>query len=132
MFQHVCICLYVYVCVFDSRVHRAECLTPGFIKQPCNSDDTAGATGVAPACERHGVVEGHGRVRGAELVGVVVRWRRGWERGLGAVPLSDAHGSGHGGLDELMGGGALAQEGLHPPSPALVHHDHLDDLLALD
>lgn len=31
-----------------------------------------------------------------------------------------------------MGGRALAQEGLHPPSPALVHDDHLDDLLALD
>ena len=31
-----------------------------------------------------------------------------------------------------MGGGALAEESLHPPSPALVHHDHLDDLLTLD
>lgn len=31
-----------------------------------------------------------------------------------------------------MGGRPLAEEGLHPPSPALVHNDHLDDLLALD
>lgn len=65
-------------------------------------------------------------------MGVVVRWRRGREGGLRAVSLSDTHGCGHGGLDELMRGRALAQEGLHPPSPALVHHDHLDDLLALD
>lgn len=31
-----------------------------------------------------------------------------------------------------MGGWALAEEGLHPSSPALVHDNHLDDLLALD
>lgn len=31
-----------------------------------------------------------------------------------------------------MGGRALAEEGLHPSSPALVHDDHLYDLLALD
>ena len=31
-----------------------------------------------------------------------------------------------------MGGGALAEESLHPSSPALVHADHLDDLLALN
>ena len=31
-----------------------------------------------------------------------------------------------------MGGRALTQEGLHPPSPTLVHDYHLDDLLALD
>lgn len=100
--------------------------------RPGDSDNAAGAAGVAPASERHGVVEGHGRVRGAELVRVVVRGRRGRQRGLRAVPLSDAHGRRHGRLDELMGGRALAEEGLHPPSPALVHDDHLDDLLALD
>lgn len=65
-------------------------------------------------------------------MGVVVRWR-GWrQRGLRAVPLSDADRCGHGRLDELMSSRALAEEGLHPPSPALVHNDHLDDLLALD
>lgn len=31
-----------------------------------------------------------------------------------------------------MGGRPLAEEGFHPPPPALVHNDHLDDLLALD
>lgn len=31
-----------------------------------------------------------------------------------------------------MGGWALAKEGLHPPSSALVHDDHFDNLLALD
>ncbi|TNN80014.1 hypothetical protein EYF80_009663 [Liparis tanakae] len=31
-----------------------------------------------------------------------------------------------------MGGRALAEEGLHPAAPALVHHDHLHDLLTLD
>ena len=31
-----------------------------------------------------------------------------------------------------MCGWALAEEGLHPPPPALVHHDHLHYLLALD
>lgn len=65
-------------------------------------------------------------------MGVVVRWRRGRQRGLRTVALSDTHGCGHGRLDELMGGRALAEEGLHPPSPALVHNNHLDDLLALD
>lgn len=96
------------------------------------SDNAAGAAGVAPAGERHGVVKRHGRVRGTELVWVVVRWR-GWrQRGLGAIALSDAHGGGHGRLDELMRGRPLAEEGFHPPSPTLVHNDHLDYLLALD
>lgn len=31
-----------------------------------------------------------------------------------------------------MGGRALAEECLHPSSPALVHDNHLDNLLALD
>lgn len=65
-------------------------------------------------------------------MGVVVRrWRR-WQRGLRAVPLPDMHGCGQGRLDELMSSRALTEESLHPPSPALVHNDHLDDLLALD
>lgn len=97
-----------------------------------SSDDASGAAGVASAGERHGVVEGHRWVRWAELVRVVVRWRGRWQRGLRAVPLSDVHGCRQGGLDELMGGRALAEEGLHPPSPALVHHNHLNNLLALD
>lgn len=65
-------------------------------------------------------------------MGVVVRGRGRRQRWLRAVPLPDVHGGGQGRLDELVGGGALAEEGLHPPSSALVHHDHLDDLLALD
>lgn len=65
-------------------------------------------------------------------MGVVVRWRGRRKRGLRTIPLSDAYGGGQGGLDELMGSRALAKEGLHPPSPALVHDYHLDDLLALD
>lgn len=65
-------------------------------------------------------------------MGVVVRWRRGRQRGLRAVALSDMHGRGHGRLDELMGSRALAEKCLHPPSPALVHNDHLNNLLALD
>lgn len=65
-------------------------------------------------------------------MGVVVRWRGRRQRGLRAVPLPHADRCGHGRLDELMGSRALAEEGLHPPSPALVHHDHLDNLLALD
>lgn len=78
------------------------------------------------------MVEGHGRVRGAELVWVIVRGR-GWrKRGLRAVPLSDTHRRGHGRLDELVGRRSLAKESLHPPSSALVHNYHLDDLLALD
>lgn len=65
-------------------------------------------------------------------MGVVVG-RRGRRQGrLRAVPLSDAHRCGQRRLDELMGSRALAEEGLHPPSPALVHHNHLDNLLALD
>lgn len=78
------------------------------------------------------MVEGHGRVGGAELVRVVVGGRGRWQGGLGAVALPDAHRGGHGRLDELVGGRALAEEGLHAASPALVHHDHLHDLLALD
>jgi len=65
-------------------------------------------------------------------VGVVVRWRWRRQRRLRAVPLSDVHRCGHGRLDELMGSRALAEEGLHPPSPTLVHNNHLDDLLTLD
>lgn len=65
-------------------------------------------------------------------MGVVVRWRRRWQRGLRAVTLPDTHRCGHGRLDELMGSRALAEEGFHPPSPTLVHNNHLDDLLALD
>lgn len=65
-------------------------------------------------------------------MGVVVRWRGRRQRRLRAVPLSDAHRSGHGRLDKLMCGRALAEECLHPPTPALVHDDHLDNLLALD
>lgn len=97
-----------------------------------HSNDAAGAAGVASADQGNGVVEGHGRVRGAELVRVVVRGRGRRKRGLRAVALSDAHGGGHGRLDELVGRRSLAEEGLHPPSAALVHDDHLDDLLALD
>lgn len=63
---------------------------------------------------------------------VVVGRRGRWQRGLRTVPLSDAHRCGQGRLDELMSGRALAEEGLHPPSPALVYHNHLDNLLALD
>lgn len=65
-------------------------------------------------------------------MGVVVRWRGRRQRGLRAVPLPDMHGCGHGRLDELMCRRALAEEGFHPPPSALVHDDHLDDLLALD
>lgn len=96
------------------------------------SYNAAGATGVAPAGEGHGVVEGHGRVRWAELVGVVVRWRRRRQWRLGSVSLSDSDGSRHGRLDELMGRRALAEKRLHPSPSALVHNDHLDNLLALD
>lgn len=96
------------------------------------SDDAAGAAGVAPAGQRHGVVQRHGGVGRAELVRVVVGRRGRRQRGLGAVPFPDAHRRGHGRLDELVRGRPLAEEGLHAPSPALVHHNHLDDLLALD
>lgn len=96
------------------------------------SNDAAGAAGVASADEGDGVVEGHGRVGRAELVRVVVRGRGRRERGLGAVALPDAHRRGHGRLDELVGRRSLAEEGLHATPSALVHHDHLDDLLALD
>lgn len=65
-------------------------------------------------------------------MGVVVRRRGRRQWGLGAVTLSDAHRCGHGRLDELMGGRALAEEGLHSSPTALVHDYHLDDLLALD
>lgn len=51
---------------------------------------------------------------------------------MGSVSLSDTNGRRHGGLDELVGSRALTEEGLHSPSPALVHDNHLDDLLALD
>lgn len=51
---------------------------------------------------------------------------------MGPVSLSDTNRCRHGGLDELVGGWALTEKGLHPPSPALVHDNHLDDLLALD
>lgn len=78
------------------------------------------------------MVEGHGRVRGAELVWVIVRGRGRRKRGLRAVALSDTHGGGHGRLDELVGRRSLAEEGFHPPSSALVHNYHLDDLLTLD
>lgn len=78
------------------------------------------------------MVERHGRVGGAELVRVVVGRRGRRQRGLGSVALPDAHRGGHGRLDELVGGRALAEEGLHAAPPTLVHHDHLDDLLALD
>lgn len=40
-----------------------------------HSNDAAGAAGVASADEGNGVVEGHGRVRGAELVRMIVRGR---------------------------------------------------------
>lgn len=63
---------------------------------------------------------------------VVVRGRGRRQGRLGPVSLSDANGRRHGRLDELVGGGALAEEGLHPAPPALVHDNHLDDLLALD
>lgn len=102
--------------------------TPSF----AHSNDAAGAAGVASADKGNGVVEGHGWVRGAELVWVIVRGR-GWrKRGLRAVTLSDTYGRGHGRLDELVGRRSLAKESLHPPSSALVHNYHLDDLLALD
>lgn len=79
------------------------------------------------------MVEGHGRVRGTELVGVVVWWRWRRQRRLRTIsPVYDPHGRGHGRVDELVGGRALAEESLHSPSPALVHHNHLDYLLALD
>ena len=65
-------------------------------------------------------------------MGVVVRWRGRRQRWLRAITLTNAHRCGHGRLDELMGSWALAEEGLHPPSPALVHDNHLDYLLALD
>lgn len=97
-----------------------------------DSDNAAGSTGIAPASERHGVVEGHGWVRGTELMGMIVRGRGRWQRGLRAVSLSDTHRCRHGWLNELMGGRALAEEGLHPPSSTLVHNNHLDNLLALD
>lgn len=51
---------------------------------------------------------------------------------MGPVSLSDPDRRRHGRLDELMSGGALAEEGLHPAPPTLVHDDHLDDLLTLD
>lgn len=65
-------------------------------------------------------------------MGVVVGGRRRGQGGLRTVPLSDAHGRRQSRLDELVGGWALAQEGLHSASPALIDDDHLYDLLALD
>lgn len=65
-------------------------------------------------------------------MGMVIRGRGRRQRGLRAVSLSDVHGRRHGRLDELVGGRTLAEEGLHPPSSALVHDDDLHDLLALD
>lgn len=61
-----------------------------------HSNDAARAAGVAPADKRNGVVEGHGRVGGAELVRVVVRGRGRRKWGLRAVTLSNTHGRGHG------------------------------------
>lgn len=48
MLQQVCV-----VC-------ECEGLAPRVYGVAGNSDDAAGAAGVAPAGERHGVVEGHG------------------------------------------------------------------------
>ena len=60
------------------------------------SDDAAGAAGIPPPYwVGQSVVEGHRRVGGAELVGVVIRGRRRGQGGLGAVPLLDMHGCGH-------------------------------------
>lgn len=95
-------------------------------------DNAARAARVASAGQRQGVVKGYGRVRGTELVGVVVRGRRGRQGQLRAVLVPDAHGRRHGRLDELVTCRALAKERFHMSSPALVHHDHLDDLLTLD
>lgn len=78
---------------------------------------------------------------------VVVRWRRGRQRGLvavvavGAVRRADR--GGHGGLTKLVVAvvvvmlvvvvrGRLAEEGLHASMAAVVEHDDLDDLLTLD
>lgn len=61
-----------------------------------HSNDAARAARVASADKRNGVVEGHGRVGGAELVRVIVRGRGRRKWGLRAVTLSDTHGRGHG------------------------------------
>lgn len=125
--------------VFDScslSLFKVSLLVFQCVRAPppsvAHSNDAAGAAGVASADEGNGVVEGHGRVRGAELVWVIVRGRGRRKRGLRAVALSDTHGGGHGRLDELVGCRSLAEEGFHPPSSALVHNYHLDDLLTLD
>lgn len=97
-----------------------------FLRGSCLSDDAARAAGVASADQRHGVVQGHRGVWGAELVRVVVGGRRGRKRGLRAVPLSHSDRRGQGRLDELVCGRTLAKEGLHASSSALVHHDRSD------